>query len=105
MSHYEKRSRDRLRFGGEFLKVVQQHAEVRVGGISPRREALSECMKQLSQKQREMLLCYYSDEGSRQRLAGKVGKTYAALRQTICRVRAVLAECIERRLNNASGIR
>ena len=103
LSHYEKGSRDRLRFGEAFLTAVQQQMESRIDGISPRREALSECLKHLPEKQREMLLDYYSGEQSRQRMAMQIGKSYTALRQMVCRVRSALAECIERRLRNAGG--
>lgn len=103
MAHYEKCSRDRLRFGAAFLASVQQHMESRLEGGSPRREALLECLKQLSDKQREMLLGYYSDETSRKQLAERVGKVYATLRQSVCRLRVLLANCIDRRLGSASG--
>jgi RNA polymerase sigma-70 factor (ECF subfamily) len=103
LSHYEKRSRDRLRFGEAFLTAVQQHIETRLDGLSPRREALSQCLQQLPENQREMLLEYYSSENSRQGLADRIGKTYVALRRAVCRVRVVLADCIERRLGRASG--
>lgn len=103
MAHYEKCSRDRLRFGEAFLASVKEHMESRLEGASPRREALLDCLKQLSEKQREMLLGYYSDETSRKQLATRVGKAYASLRQTVCRLRGLLAECIDRRLGSASG--
>jgi len=103
MAHYEKCSRDRLRFGEAFLASIQQHMESRIEGLSPRREALAECLKQLSETQQEMLLGYYSDEQNRKRLAAQVGKAYSALRQSVCRLRVLLAECIDRRLGSASG--
>jgi RNA polymerase sigma-70 factor, ECF subfamily len=105
MAHYEKCSRDRLRFGEAFLASMQQHIESRIDGLSPRREALSECLKLLPRDQRKMLLDYYSGEESTQRLAEQIGKTYAALRQSVCRIRVILADCIDRRLSDASGIR
>jgi RNA polymerase sigma-70 factor (ECF subfamily) len=104
LAHYEKRTRDKLRFGEAFLTAVQQQMESRLDGFSPRREALSECLKHLPENQREMLLDYYAGEESRQRLAERIGKTYSTLRQTVCRVRAALANCIDRRLDSASGI-
>ena len=103
MAHFEKCSRDRLRFGEAFLTSVQQHMESRIEGLSPRREALTECLQQLTERQREMLLSYYSDDQSRKGLAGKVGKAYTALRQSVCRLRVLLANCIDRRLGSASG--
>lgn len=103
MAHYEKCSRDRLRFGEAFLASIQQHMESRIDGFSPRREALAECLKQLPDRQREIVLSYYTDEQDRKRLADKVGKAYAALRQSVCRLRVLLAECIDRRLGSASG--
>lgn len=105
MAHYEKRSRDRLRFGESFLNIIQEEIEKRIDGMSSRKEALQECMKHLSQDHREMLLQYYSNDESREKIATSVGKTYAALRQAVNRIRVSLANCIDRRLQNASGVK
>lgn len=105
LAHYEKQSRDRLRFGEAFFEAMNQHVEMRCDVISPRRDALAECLKLLPERQREMLLGYYSDDTSRQGLADKLGKSYAALRQAVCRVRTALTQCIDRRLGNAGGMK
>jgi RNA polymerase sigma-70 factor (ECF subfamily) len=105
LAHYEKQSRERLRFGEAFISTLQEQVDSRIDGFSPRREALTECLKRMPQKHREMLLDYYADAHTRQGLADKLGKTYSSLRQAVCRARIALADCIDRRLNNASGTR
>jgi len=60
---------------------------------------LEECMQELTSKNRELILEYYSDEGDkivhRKRLAGKRGIELNALRIQACRIRAVLFQCVQ----------
>lgn len=60
---------------------------------------LEQCMQQLTSKNRELVLEYYSDEGDkiqhRKQLAVKLGIEINALRIQACRIRAVLFQCVQ----------
>ena len=63
-----------------------------------RKEALAECLKQLSESQRELLAGCYSGTHSIRDVSQRVGRSFNAVRQTLFRLRQLLYRCIQRRL-------
>jgi DNA-directed RNA polymerase specialized sigma24 family protein len=67
----------------------------------PRYTCLDDCMKELPPEDRRLALGYYADDGKskkawRQEMAEILGITVNALRIRLCRIRAVLKDCISK---------
>lgn len=81
------------------LAIEKLAAEAdRVGDLSPRQAALSECLDRLPAAQRELLAQSYSGSESIQNLALRVGRSFNAIRQSLFRLRKALYHCVEQRL-------
>lgn len=61
-------------------------------------EALQDCLGRLPAPLRELLHLRYRDEQSSEQIAGRLRRSLAWVRTTLCRVRQQLKACIERRL-------
>lgn len=85
-----------LQESGEFLlpqSGASHHDDFRLG-------CLDDCLRNLRQKSRTLILRYYQGDGRakidrRQQLAGELGIAQAALRNRAQRVRAKLVTCVE----------
>jgi len=73
--------------------LVQRHAEV-----SPRREALEQCLGSLPQRSRTLVTLRYHDGLKIDQIAATLRSTPGSVRVALFRVREALAACIERRL-------
>lgn len=89
----------------EHLRKKQPPAQRESGNDSSRVEAehrcLEECMLQLSEENRELVLGYYQADGrekidQRRRLAEKLGIAPNALRIRAFRIRSALQKCVKR---------
>ena len=61
-------------------------------------EALNDCLGRVPDPLRELLELRYRDEQSSEEIAGRLRRSLAWVRTTLCRVRQQLKECIERKL-------
>jgi RNA polymerase sigma factor (sigma-70 family) len=90
--------------------------EIDIAGSSPEddeeddsemiEECLHACLQELSNDKRELVLAYYAKEKQakidhRTEMARQLGISVQTLRVRLCRIRAALEECIERRLEQA----
>jgi len=71
-------------------------------------ECLERCMQKLSSSNRELVLQYYQEERSakidhRKRLADQLGIAVNALRIRACRIRALLFDCVQKCVNEATA--
>ena len=64
----------------------------------PRLHGLRECLAQLPEASRELLLARYRGDDSIGRIAESLGRSAVAVRKQLCLLRRRLHECIERRL-------
>jgi len=78
--------------------LVQRRAEV-----SPRREALEECLEGLPPRSRNLLRFRYHDGLPIEGIAAAVHSTPGSVRVALFRIRETLAACIERRLAAEGG--
>lgn len=67
------------------------------------REALRECLKQLPDTSRRLISYKYGDEFSLERIASETARTVDAIKSTLKRLRAALAECVTARLRRAAS--
>jgi RNA polymerase sigma-70 factor (ECF subfamily) len=69
----------------------------------PRREALQHCLQSLPAQQRELLAAHYGDPNlDAVDLANRFGRTIQGIYSLLYRVRQLLKECVERRLQTES---
>jgi RNA polymerase sigma-70 factor, ECF subfamily len=61
-------------------------------------EALQDCLKTVPERLRNVLQLRYQDEHSSEQIAGRLERSLAWVRTTLCRVRQQLRDCIERKL-------
>jgi RNA polymerase sigma-70 factor, ECF subfamily len=65
---------------------------------SPELDALQDCLKAMPEHLRKILRLRYHDENSSEEIAGRLERSLAWVRTTLCRVRQQLRDCIERKL-------
>ena len=63
-------------------------------------EALNECLEAVPDHLRTLLTLRYHDGGSSEEIAGRLQRSLAWVRTTLCRVRQQLRDCIERKLKS-----
>ena len=61
-------------------------------------EALRRCLQDLAREQRDVLDMRYRDQKSRSEMAQSLGITEDGIKSLLRRIRAALAECVEKRL-------
>ena len=63
------------------------------------RDALSSCLQRLKDSDRELVVARYRPGASVNGLAARLGRTENSVSQSLCRIRRVLADCVQRTLN------
>lgn len=63
-------------------------------------EVLNECLEAVPHHLRTLLTLRYHDGGSSEEIAGRLQRSVAWVRTTLCRVRQQLRDCIERKLKS-----
>lgn len=85
-------------FSAEFIEELSAVYEQMSGELSGYRQTLSECLKELDERARRALDLRYSDDLRPAAIAQRMEATPGATRVLLHRARAVLRECIQRRL-------
>jgi RNA polymerase sigma-70 factor (ECF subfamily) len=98
LKYRKDRQRDRHRFDDALLPLIAERAATRAGDLGTRRQALTECLAALSDRQRSLILQRYDTNASVQSVAKKQGRTPGAISQSLYRIRAALMKCIRRRI-------
>lgn len=95
---YRVHRRGRIVFSDDLLRKLMDTIAEQAEGRSQRREALETCLGGLPEKTRRMLELRYVDELSAAEVAREIGSTSGSVRVLLTRIRAALADCIQRRL-------
>lgn len=95
---YRFQGRCRVVFSDDLLQKLAETIAQQADGRNQRREALEACLDGLPEKSRRMLELRYVDELSAAEVAREIGSTSGSVRVLLTRVRAALADCIQRRL-------
>jgi RNA polymerase sigma-70 factor (ECF subfamily) len=98
------RARAAARFSRETIESLAEVWEELLPKVDERREALGECLRLVSGRNRELVTLRYEQELEPQQIAGRLNLSPGAVRIALMRVRTALQECIERRLG-AEGAR
>lgn len=95
MAYRKRQSLNRLVFGEELVERLAHYAETRRDRLDAKRELLIECLKRLTDMQRQLLDAHYGDRLSGREIAQKTGRNADAVFQALHRTRSSLLQCIE----------
>jgi RNA polymerase sigma-70 factor (ECF subfamily) len=102
MERMRSYSRDRLVFDESFINELADMAAERAAGFDDERAALRGCMERLPTAQRVLLEMRYSRSLSITCIADEMNRPSGSIRQTLYRIRGLLLDCIESRLETQS---
>jgi RNA polymerase sigma-70 factor, ECF subfamily len=104
VAHYEVRGylrtarRDRLRFNEHVLQTLADEGSERYVHRSDRCEALRQCLRKLSTRDRQLVEQSYDGKGTVKDLAERMGRAVQTLYNKLSHIRRQLFECVEKRL-------
>ena len=98
MKFRRERARDRLQFNDRVTQMLMTESSEETEIRDHRIHLLEECLKELPEDRRELLMQAYESESSMKELAEQVGRTPDALYQMMSRLRITLLLCIERKM-------
>lgn len=93
-----RHARDFLCYQPDLMDRISDVCEELAPELDERSRALKECLGVVQGRASELLRLCYEDGLKPQAIAGRVGMAVVAVRVMLSRTRAVLRECIERRL-------
>lgn len=82
-----------------FIEAVAAEIDREGDTYSARSEALQECLKQLPENQRRLVLLRYYEDHDISSIAQETDRTETAVYKLLSRVRSALNECVTARLN------
>ncbi|MGF1580364.1 MAG: sigma-70 family RNA polymerase sigma factor [Gemmataceae bacterium] len=91
-------SRDRHQFSDKTIEILAQAELLSSSQESDKLKALSDCQKQLTSEQQNLLRDRYTENLSSKQIATKTNKSAENVRQSLCRIRSALRRCIDARL-------
>ena len=97
-----RKEKSRRPFSECVIAQLSKGYEDSLDELDARQEAMLNCLEQLSDTKRELIVDYYSSRGAVESVAKKVGLTVAALRQSLYRVRKKLHQCIQHKLESTA---
>jgi len=102
LMYFRKHQRDRLVFNDHLMEIISHHLEtVSDEATDLRREALHRCLKKLDAEQRRLIEMRYSGSHSIVEIADSLGKSVAAIKGSLHRVRKSLERCVRTRTKSA----
>ncbi len=97
----QRKARRGESLSGEALENLAGVAEELGGETRARREQLQSCLRRLGHPMREVVRLRYLEGLSLEAIAGRVGKSFAAVGMIVMRARRALRECVDARLGRA----
>ena len=84
-------------------QLAMAHEQIDLEGPT-RRHFLSECLSELEERDRDLILSRYETGVTAQTLANRVGCTVKSIYNTLARIRQNLAECVRRKTIEEKGV-
>ncbi|VAX41823.1 hypothetical protein MNBD_PLANCTO02-573 [hydrothermal vent metagenome] len=109
ISNYEtlrfrsRKHRDKLRFSDQFVELIAEEAEQTAELTEQRLAALSNCMKKLREKDRQIIQMRYAPGANGKSTAETLGRPINSFYQSLGRIRRALLECIQREITTESS--
>lgn len=94
----QKSKRERMVFGEQAMKIVEEIVIERMPEYSEKQTALRGCLQQLPDRQRKLIQQRYENNLPLDKIATKTEQTPSRLAVTFFRIRKALADCISKRL-------
>lgn len=95
LMYFRRYHRNRLVFSDQIIAAIGQHLETFTENpANQRREALHHCMHQLDNRRRRLIEMRYSNGLSVNDIAESLGKSVAAVKGSLHRVRKMLERCV-----------
>jgi RNA polymerase sigma-70 factor (ECF subfamily) len=102
LMYFRRYHRDRLVFNDELMASIGHHLEaIAEESVDQRREALHNCLRQLDERRRRLIELRYSSGLSIDDIAQSLGKSVAAVKGSLHRVRKTLEQCVRNRIQKA----
>ena len=95
LKHWRARDRDRHVFSETLLRELSDETIGLVGEMKPRQEALDECVKQLTDRQRDLIRSFYGENKSAAAIAQTWNRSVHAVYKALKVMRRSLFECVE----------
>ena len=92
----ERKARGEPLFSTDFVEALAAEAERNMDVLDARREALSGCLRKLSEKDRLLVLHRYQDRATTLSVAQALGRSVQGTRKALHRIRMALLACIQR---------
>jgi RNA polymerase sigma-70 factor (ECF subfamily) len=98
LAFYRDRARDRHVFSAETVALLADEAEREADPLEAERQALDECLRQLPETQRSLVVAAYAPGVRIDELARGLGRTAMSLYKLLHRIRMTLVDCTGRAL-------
>jgi RNA polymerase sigma-70 factor (ECF subfamily) len=98
LQRWHKDARRPVPFSPEAIQALLDAHERTETAASLRAEALEQCLEQLPEKSRRLLALRYEQSLKLAEIAGRLRASLDAVHKALCRLRARLQECVQRRL-------
>ena len=98
LSHRGRQARDRLRFDDALVEQLADEGLDDLASEDPELDALSNCLKKLPEKDRDLLDRRYGTGLQARQISGQIGRSARAVAQALYRIRTTLLRCIEQTL-------
>ena len=104
MKSVKQRSRQAISLDVALIEAMDAHWD-RIDNehMQQRLETLAGCIEKLTAYSRDALMLRYGKGIKGERLAEKLGRSRAAVQQTMSRIHRRLAECMQQQMNDAKG--
>jgi RNA polymerase sigma-70 factor (ECF subfamily) len=96
LDYRRKTCRHSIRYSTETLKLLSDSCYAMQAGRGRRMEALDECLKNLSERERNLVHLRYYKSLSVQAIAEQAGKSMNLIYKSLARVHYFLFECVQR---------
>jgi RNA polymerase sigma-70 factor (ECF subfamily) len=97
----QRQRKDMLRFSDKFLDAVGADTTLAAERLGEMQELLEHCMDKLPDADRDIFELRYRTDLTPKALAERLGRPQSTVYNAVNRIRRVLAECVERAMNQA----
>lgn len=98
MNYRKKKRNQRVQFSDEVLGAIEEHVTTVTKDLDIRRDALRDCLKKLSARDRELVHLRYEYDATTKAVAARVGRGIDAVYKALNRIHVQLFYCVRRTL-------
>lgn len=98
MAHFSSKKRSRAQYASEVIKLLADDLAVEAEQFDRRAYALEECLKSVSDSNRDLLRRVYTDGAAVNQVARDSGRPVDQLYKILSRTRRFLHDCIQKRI-------